>query len=568
MPQDGGTGPGADRAGDADVAGDVDVDVVVVGAGLAGLYMLHRLRKLGCRARVLEAGGGIGGTWYWNRYPGARCDVPSLEYSYGFDDDLQQEWRWTERYASQPEILRYLEHVADRFDLHRDIQLDTRVARAAFDGPTRTWTVETEAGERLAARFVVAATGCLSSANVPDIPGRDTFAGPTYHTGRWPPEGVDLTGRRVAVIGTGSSAVQAIPVIAEQAAELVVFQRTATYTVPAHNGPLPDGLQAEVKARYAEVRATNRLSAVGFGATSAFGPPTAATAEVDPGERERVLDERWGQGGLAFLGAFSDTLVSADANEVAAEYVRARIREIVDDPGVAELLSPTQVIGCKRLCVDTGYYAAFNRPNVRLVDIGAGGIEAITPTGVRVAGTEHAVDVVVFATGFDAMTGALARIRFEGVGGRTLEEAWSEGPRTYLGLGVPGFPNLFLVTGPGSPSVLTNMVTSIEHHVEWIADCIGYLRDGGHTTIEATPEAADEWVAYVNAVAGFTLFPTCNSWYLGANIPGKPRVFMPLPGFPPYAARCADVATRGYEGFALDRGISRSRGRPASAPGR
>jgi cation diffusion facilitator CzcD-associated flavoprotein CzcO len=528
-----------------------DVDVVVVGAGFAGLYMLHRLRSAGFTALVLEAGGGVGGTWYWNRYPGARCDVPSLEYSYGFDEDLQQDWAWTERYASQPEILRYLEHVADRFDLRRDIRLDTRVTAAAFDEATATWTVTTEAGERLTARFVVAATGCLSAANMPDIPGRDTFRGPTYHTGRWPHEGVDFTGLRVAVIGTGSSAVQSIPIIAEQAERLTVFQRTATYSVPAHNGPLAPDHQTEVKARYGEVRAANRMAMAGFGALSTLGPPQHAMGEVDDGERAKLLDARWEEGGLGFIAVFADTLGNPEANEVAADYVRDKIRGIVDDPDVADLLSPTQVIGCKRLCVDTGYYETFNRPDVRLVDISDGGIEAITPAGVRAHGEDHEVDAIVFATGFDAMTGALARIRFEGVGGRTLTEAWAEGPKTYLGLAVAGFPNLFLVTGPGSPSVLTNMVTSIEQHVEWITACLAHLRARGHDRIEAEAEAAENWVAYVNSVAGMTLFPTCNSWYLGANIPGKPRVFMPLPGFPPYEAMCANVVAQGYQGFAV-----------------
>ena len=532
-------------------SGRLDVDVLVVGAGLAGLYMLHRLRGAGLSARVLEAGGGVGGTWYWNRYPGARCDVQSLEYSYGFDDDLQQDWEWTERYATQPEILRYLEHVADRFDLRRDIQCDTRVVGAAFDEATSTWTVRTEAGGRLTARFVIAATGCLSAANLPDIPGRDTFRGPTYHTGRWPHEGVDLSGRRVAVIGTGSSAVQSIPIIAEQAAHLTVFQRTATYSVPAHNEPLAQDRQAEVKTRYAEVRAANRRSMAGFGALSRLGPPQHAMAEVDAGDRDRLLDQRWQEGGLGFVAVFTDTLAQPDANEVAAEFVRSKIRGIVRDPAVAELLTPTQVIGCKRLCVDSGYYETFNRPDVRLVDIGGSGIEAITPSGIRAGGEDHEVDVIVFATGFDAMTGALSRIRFEGVGGRTLADAWREGPKTYLGLATAGFPNLFLVTGPGSPSVLTNMVTSIEHHVEWITACLEHLRAGGHQRIEAEPEAVEDWVAYVNSVAGLTLFPTCNSWYLGANIPGKPRVFMPLPGFAPYDAMCADVAAHGYRGFAI-----------------
>jgi cyclohexanone monooxygenase len=529
----------------------VDVDVVVVGAGFAGLYMLHKLRTAGFTATVLEAGGGVGGTWYWNRYPGARCDVPSLEYSYGFDDDLQQDWAWTERYASQPEILHYLEHVADRFDLRRDIRLDTRVTAADLDEATATWTVTTEAGDQLTARFVVAATGCLSAANMPDIPGRDTFGGPTYHTGRWPHEGVDFTGLRVAVIGTGSSAVQSIPIIAEQADRLTVFQRTATYSVPAHNGPLAPDRQTEVKARYSEVRAANRLAMAGFGALSTLGPPQHAMGEVDDGERVKLLDARWEEGGLGFIAVFADTLGNPDANEVAADYVRDKIRGIVDDPDVADLLSPTQVIGCKRLCVDTGYYETFNRPDVRLVDISDGGIEAITPTGVRAHGEDHEVDAIVFATGFDAMTGALARIRFAGVGGRTLSEAWSEGPKTYLGLAVAGFPNLFLVTGPGSPSVLTNMVTSIEQHVEWITACLEHLRAGGHDRIEAEAEAAENWVTYVNSVAGMTLFPTCNSWYLGANIPGKPRVFMPLPGFPPYEAMCANVVAQGYQGFAI-----------------
>jgi cation diffusion facilitator CzcD-associated flavoprotein CzcO len=526
-------------------------DVVVVGAGFAGLYMLHSLRKAGFTVRVLEAGGGVGGTWYWNRYPGARCDVQSLEYSYGFDDELQQEWQWSERYASQPEILRYLEHVADRFDLCRDIQFETRVVAATFDEPRAEWSVTTEAGDVLLASYVVMATGCLSSANLPDIPGRDSFAGPTYHTGQWPHEGVDFSGQRVAVIGTGSSAVQSIPIIAEQALDLTVFQRTATYSVPAHNAPIDPHVQEDVKRRYAAVRAANRMAAAGFGALSMSEMTPRPVADVDPDERQRLLEQRWEVGGLGFLGSFSDTVITPEANEVAAEFVRSKIREIVNDPEVADLLSPKQVIGCKRLCVDSGYYETFNRPNVHLVDISSSGIEAITPTGVRANGRDYEVDAIVFATGFDAMTGALARIRFEGRGGRTLEDAWAEGPKTYLGLGVPGFPNLFLVTGPGSPSVLTNMVTSIEHHVEWITDCLIDMRANGQRTIEAQADAAEQWVAYVNGVAGFTLFPTCNSWYLGANIPGKPRVFMPLPGFPPYAMKCADVAAKGYEGFVL-----------------
>jgi len=500
---------------------------------------------------VFEAGAGIGGTWYWNRYPGARCDVQSLEYSFGFDEDLEQEWDWAEKYATQAEILRYLEHVADRFDLRRDIQLETRVTRATFDEHTNRWTVETDTGERFTCRFLVAATGCLSSANLPDIPGRDTFAGPTFHTGRWPHEGVDFSEQRVAVIGTGSSAVQSIPIIARHAAELTVLQRTATYSVPAYNAPLSPEHRAGVKARYRDVRATNRTTFTGYGALSALALQTRPFSEMDDEERHERLEEAWQVGGLTFLGVFMETIISAEVNEYVAEFVRSKIREIVHDPEIAELLCPKQAIGCKRLCVDSGYYETFNRPNVHLIDISAHGIEAITPTGIRANGTDHEFDTIVFATGFDAMTGALLRIGIEGVGGLTLADAWNEGPKTYLGLGVAGFPNLFLVTGPGSPSVLTNMVTSIEQHTEWITDCLTHLRDGGHDRIDPDPQAVEAWVAYVNTVAGFTLLPTCNSWYLGANIPGKPRVFMPLPGFGPYAERCAEVAANGYEGFVI-----------------
>ena len=526
-----------------------ELDAVVVGAGFAGMYMLHRLRGLGLRSRVIEAGSGVGGTWYWNRYPGARCDVESMEYSFGFDDDLQQEWRWSERYASQPEILRYAEHVADRFDLRRDITFDTRVEAAHLDESSGRWTVRTDRGDELSARFVVMATGCLSSTNTPEFPGLDSFAGPVLHTGRWPHEGVDLAGRRVGVIGTGSSAIQSIPIIAEVAAELVVFQRTANYSVPAHNAPLDPQVEAEIKAGYADLRAQNRSMPAGFGARSPRHDRSVFDVEAD--EVRRELEARWARGGLGFLGGFNDLLLRTDANEIAADFVREKIHEIVHDPAVADLLSPTNVIGCKRLCVDTGYYETFNRDHVRLVDVGSTPIEAITPRGVRVDGVEHEVDVLVLATGFDAMTGTLLRIDLRGVGGLTLRDAWADGPRTYLGLGVAGFPNLFTITGPGSPSVLTNMITSIEQHVEWITDCIAWLDAHGHRHIEADPAAVDAWVDHVNGIAGMTLLPTCNSWYLGANVPGKPRVFMPLLGFPTYAERCAAVAAHGYEGFVV-----------------
>jgi cation diffusion facilitator CzcD-associated flavoprotein CzcO len=526
-----------------------ELDVVIVGAGFAGLYMLHRVRELGLSARVLEAGGGVGGTWYWNRYPGARCDVESMQYSYQFSDELQQEWEWTERYARQAEILRYLEHVAERFGLRPDIQFDTRVTEAVFDDASGRWCVRTEADEVFAAQFVIMATGCLSAANTPAIAGADSFAGPTYHTGRWPHQGVDFTDMRVGVIGTGSSAVQSIPVMAQEARQLIVFQRTATYSVPAWNAPIDPAEQAEIKGNYGSFRAANSQTLTAIGDRR---PRTERLAlDVTAEERQAEYETRWKDGGLSFLGAFADLLFDPKANETAAEFVRDRIRATVNDPQTAERLCPDQVIGCKRLCVDTNYYETFNRSNVRLVDLRTTPITAITPEGIRTTEAQFEVDAIVYATGFDAMTGALTRIDIRGRDGGTLRDAWVAGPHTYLGLAVAGFPNLFTITGPGSPSVLTNMVVSIEQHVNWIADCIDYLRRHGYRRIEATREAQTEWVAYVNAVADFTLFPTCNSWYLGANVPGKTRVFMPYLGFPPYAEKCDEVASSGYEGFVL-----------------
>jgi cyclohexanone monooxygenase len=530
-------------------APDGRFDIVIVGAGFAGMYMLHRVRTLGLAARVFEAGSGVGGTWYWNRYPGARCDVESMEYSYQFDETLQQEWRWSERYATQPEIMRYANHVADRFDLRKDIRFDTRVVAATYDEAARRWTVRTNDGAETSTQFVVMATGCLSSTNLPTIKGLETFAGGRYHTGEWPHEEVDFSGRRIAVIGTGSSAIQLIPIIAAQAKSLVVFQRTANYSVPAHNTPLDPQYEARIKADYANFRARNSLQINAFGSNL---PRSAIPAhEATPEQRRAAFEARWRHGGLFFTGAFGDLLLDGEANEMAAEFVRGKIREIVRDPQVARLLSPKQVIGCKRLCVDTGYYATFNRPNVRLVDISRSGIDEITSTGLRAGRASFDVDAIVFATGFDAMTGTLLKIDIRGRGGRTLRQAWEAGPRTYLGLSVAGFPNLFTISGPGSPSVLTNMIVSIEQHVNWIAGCIAQLRARGRATIEARAEAQDAWVEHVNAVAGRTLFPQCNSWYLGANVPGKTRVFMPLLGFPNYVEKCKEVVAQGYEGFVL-----------------
>jgi len=527
---------------------DPDFDALIVGAGFAGLYMLRRLRGMGFRAQVLEAGSGVGGTWYWNRYPGARCDVESVQYSYQFDDALQQDWNWTERYATQPEILAYANHVADRFDLRRHVNFNVRVKSAAFDEAAGRWVLETADGRRLSATYCIMATGCLSSPNLPDFEGLDTFAGERYHTGYWPKEPIDFTGKRVAIIGTGSSAVQSIPIIAAQARHLTVFQRTPNYAVPAHNRPLDADYAARVKAEYPVLRARAKQTLTGID----FDYSDRSALETSPQELTREYERRWQGGGLWFLGAFKDLMVDQKANDTAAEFVRAKIRSRVRDPAVAELLSPRNTIGCKRLCVDIDYYETFNRPNVSLIDVSETPIEAITRAGVRVHGREHQVDAIVFATGFDAMTGALLKIDIRGRGGLPLREKWRAGPRTYLGLSMAGFPNLFTITGPGSPSVLTNMLPTIEQHVEWIADSLGHVRDRKLSRIEPTATAEDEWVAHVGDAASRTLRYTCSSWYLGVNIPGKPRIFMPyIGGFPKYVQKCNEVKAAGYEGFAL-----------------
>jgi cation diffusion facilitator CzcD-associated flavoprotein CzcO len=524
------------------------LDAVIVGAGFAGMYMLHRLRGMGFKSLVLEAGDGVGGTWYWNRYPGARCDVESMQYSFQFSNDLQQEWEWSERYAAQPELLRYANHVADRFDLRRDIKFGMRVSSAAFDESQQHWRIETADGAQVRARFCIMATGCLSSPNLPEFKGINTFKGDKYHTGYWPHEEVDFTGKRVAVIGTGSSAVQSIPIIARQAEQLFVFQRTANYAVPAHNHELDSRYQQTVKAEYPALRARAKLTATGID----FDYSDRMALETPTNERNREYETRWQRGGLSFLGAFMDIMVNEDANRTAADFVRAKIRSTVRDPAVAELLSPRNTIGCKRLCIDIGYYETFNRPNVTLVDVSETPVQEITPSGVVVAGKEYPVDAIVFATGFDAMTGALLKMDIRGRNRITLREKWTAGPRTYLGLAAAGFPNLFTITGPGSPSVLTNMLPTIEQHVDWIADLLDHMRARKLATIEPKPEAEDAWVEHGNEVAGRTLRYTCGSWYLGANVPGKPRVFMPyIGGFPKYVQKCKDVAAKDYEGFAL-----------------
>jgi cyclohexanone monooxygenase len=532
-----------------DAATERHVDAVIVGAGFAGLYMLHRLRGLGLSSVVFEAGGDVGGTWYWNRYPGARCDVESMQYSFSFSEQLQEEWHWSELYAAQPEILGYARHVADRLDLRRDIRFATRVEALRFDEAAERWTVRTDRGDTVRARFCVMATGCLSAAKVPDFPGLESFRGNTYHTGAWPHEGVDFAGKTVGVIGTGSSAIQAIPVIARQAARLLVFQRTPNYSVPARNRPMAPGYERDWKARYAE----HRRRALEMRTAILVGLNDKPALEASEAERTREYEARWQAGGLPFMAAFNDLILSKQANDTAAEFVRGKIRAIVRDPAVADLLTPKDYpIGTKRVCVDTDYFDTFNRDNVTLVDVRRAPIESITAEGLRTRDETYALDSIVFATGFDAMTGALLAIDIAGRGGRTLRESWADGPCANLGLMVAGFPNLFTITGPGSPSVLSNMIVSIEQHVEWIADCLAYLRARGLATIETTADAEAAWVAHVREVGDRTLYPQANSWYMGANIPGKPRVLMPyIGGFPVYRRKLAELAASGYPGFRL-----------------
>src|SRR6478752_261050 len=500
-------------------------DVVVVGAGFAGMYMLHKLRGQAFSVRVYEQGSGVGGTWYWNRYPG-------------------------ERYAPQPEILKYANHVADRFDLRPDIQFNTKVEHAVFDESANLWSVTSSDGKTVTAKHVILATGCLSNARMPDIRGLDGFKGKVYHTGHWPHEAVDFTGQRVGVIGTGSSGIQSVPVIAEQASHLTVFQRTANFSIPARNAALTEQERESFRARYPEIRRFAREEARNGIYTEM---PDRGALDDGDNERRSKYEARWSRGGLTFMSVYNNLGLEKTANDTAADFVREKIGEIVEDPETAKLLQPnSHPIGTKRICIDSEYFSTFNRPNVTLVDIKSNPIEEITENAVRTGGKEYEVDALVLATGFDAMTGSVAKIDIRGRNGQTLNQKWAEGPRTYLGLMSAGFPNLFVITGPGSPSVLSNMIVSIEQHVEWITDCVTSMRDRGLATMEANKDAEDKWVAHVNEVAYTTLYPTANSWYMGANVPGKPRIFMPyIGGVGSYRQICDDVAAKGYEGFAM-----------------
>jgi cyclohexanone monooxygenase len=524
-------------------------DVVIVGAGFAGLYMLHKVRGLGLSVRLFEQGAGVGGTWFWNRYPGARCDVDSLEYSYSFSEELQQEWSWSERFATQPEILRYLDHVADRFDLRRDITFSTRVEAAVYDETAHRWRVGASNGETVTARFCIMATGCLSTARAPDIAGLVDFAGDIFHTGQWPHHDVDLTGRRVAIIGTGSSGIQAVPMLAQSASALYVFQRTPNFSVPARNAPTDPVRERDWKAAYAEKRRLARETTAGI----LYDYNDIKALDVSEAERQAAYEARWAKGGVNFLRSFADLMLDKRANDTGAAFVRGKIREIVRNQDVAAKLTPTDhPLGAKRICVDSHYYDTFNQEHVTLVDVRETPITGADAKGLITEAARYDVDCIVFATGFDAVTGTLSRMDIRGRGDVTLKHLWQDGPRSYLGLMSVGFPNFFTITGPGSPSILTNVVVSIEQHVEWIADCLAHMQSHGFETIEADRQAEDAWMVHVGEVAERTLFVLANSWYIGANIPGKPRVFLPYAGgFVHYRRICEDVTAQNFRGFHL-----------------
>ena len=524
------------------------VDAVVIGAGFAGLYAVYRLREMGLSLRAFEQGGGVGGTWYWNRYPGASSDSESWVYAYSFSPELEQEWTWSCRFPGQAEILSYLEHVAARFELHAAFDFNTRVIAAAYNDTQACWVVETASGEKVHTRYLITAVGCLSAAQIPEIAGLETFAGAWYHTGQWPHSGVDFHGQRVGVIGTGSSGIQAIPLMAAQADQLTVFQRTPSFSVPNGNAPLPPARVAELKREIKSIREFCRWSTIG----QPYDWLAQQALAVAPEERHARLEADWQKGGFEWMfGSYNDLLTNKQANDIAADFVREKIRAVVKDPAVAHKLMPTGYpIATKRLPLDNGYFETFNRDNVALVDLRETPIEGIVANGIRTSAQLHELDVIVFATGFDALTGPLLRLGISGRGGETLANKWAAGPQTYLGVCVAGFPNMFMITGPGSPSVLGNMPVSIEQHVDWICAAIEHLRERGLPCIEASAEAERRWGDHVKELADGTLFTATDSWYMGANIPGKPRVFLPyIGGFGTYRKLCQEVVDQGYAGF-------------------
>ena len=543
-------------------------DVVIVGAGFAGMYGLHKFRSQGLSVKVFEAGSDVGGTWYWNRYPGARCDVPSIEYSFGFSEELEQEWDWPEVFSAQPDILRYANHVADRFNLRKDIQFESRVTEVLFLEESGEWRISVGETYQCHAKFCVMATGCLSVPNTPEIEGADQFRGQVLHTGRWPKEEVDLSGKRVGVIGTGSSGVQAIPELAKMSGHLYVYQRSPVYTVPANRKAMREEVQQEFRKNYREIR---RLQQHNFGGVSNFRlTESVRRPQADRANRkdaasampakilglsEEARKQLIAEQGLGVLLSFADVYSDLEANDVANRLFREEIAQIVDDQNVAAGLLPNDYgLGCKRQVLDRDYYETFNRSDVTLVNLKETPLERITPNGIKTSDAEQELDVLIYATGFDAMTGALLKSNVVGKNGVALQDKWQFGPAAYLGLQISGFPNLFMVTGPGSPSVLCNMLVAIEQHINWISDCISHMEGNGLSQIEPTEQAEDQWVVQVNQVAEGTMYtaPSCNSWYLGANIPGKPRIFMPyVGGYPQYKARCDEIVANGYEGFSL-----------------
>ena len=530
---------------------NVDVDVVVVGAGFSGLYLLYRLRKAGFSTRVFERGGDVGGTWYWNRYPGARCDVESLQYSYSFDEQLQQDWHWPEKFSAQPDILAYANHVADRFNLKKDIEFNIEVKASWFDEKLKTWKITTNTGEEINAQYFIMATGCISTTQIPNIKGLSDYVGNTFHTGDWPHEEVDFSGQSIAVIGTGSSGIQSIPVLAKQAKKLTVFQRTPNYSIPSQNEPMTKKYERSWKDVYSERRKEMRYSAHG----SLKDLNDVPALSVDEDQRQELYTKRWAIGGTGFLGSFNDLLTNADANYTAAEYVRQQIKRVVKDKETAEILCPRSYpIGTKRICIDTGYFETYNRENVKLVDISKKPIQRLVADGIIVDDQLYAFDSIIFATGFDAMTGSIFNVDIKGRDGLALKEKWDAGPKTYLGLMSASFPNLFMITGPGSPSVKSNMIMSIEQHVDLVIETLLSMRRKGLSVVEPELEAENKWVDHVQEVANKTLFPQANSWYMGANIPGKPRLFMPyIGGVGAYREICEEIVANNYRGFKFEK---------------
>ena len=530
---------------------NVEVDVVVVGAGFSGLYLLYRLRKAGFSTRVFERGGDVGGTWYWNRYPGARCDVESLQYSYSFDEQLQQDWHWPEKFSAQPDILAYANHVADRFNLKKDIEFNIEVKASWFDEKLKTWKITTNTGEEINAQYFIMATGCISTTQIPNIKGLSDYVGNTFHTGDWPHEEVDFSGQSIAVIGTGSSGIQSIPVLAKQAKKLTVFQRTPNYSIPSQNEPMTKKYERSWKDVYSERRKEMRYSAHG----SLKDLNDVPALSVDEDQRQELYTKRWAIGGTGFLGSFNDLLTNADANYTAAEYVRQQIKRVVKDKETAEILCPRSYpIGTKRICIDTGYFETYNRENVKLVDISKKPIQRLVTDGIIVDDQLYPFDSIIFATGFDAMTGSIFNVDIKGRGGLALKEKWNAGPKTYLGLMSASFPNLFMITGPGSPSVKSNMIMSIEQHVDLVIETLLSMRRKGLSVVEPELEAENKWVDHVQEVANKTLFPQANSWYMGANIPGKPRLFMPyIGGVGAYREICEEIVANNYRGFKFEK---------------